>query len=84
MAFGDSGSSNPGICQWEQMSRRPTFWKAATVSPTGQFFLLLFFLFQVVLVSRSDFRKEKKKNQTSFKQTQQINSVLIPDIVITH
>lgn len=34
-AFGDMGSSNPGICHWEQMSQKPTFWKTATVSPTA-------------------------------------------------
>lgn len=33
-AVGDTGSSNPGICHWEQMSQRPTFWIPATMSPT--------------------------------------------------
>lgn len=35
-AFGDTGSSNPGICHWEQMSQRPTFWITATLSPTAR------------------------------------------------
>lgn len=37
-AFGDTGSSNPGICHWEQMSQRPTFWITATMSPTARKF----------------------------------------------
>lgn len=48
-AFGDTGSSNPGICHWEQMSQKPTFWIRATLSPTARklsensLFIYLFF-----------------------------------------
>lgn len=47
-AFGDTGSSNPGICHWEQMSQRRTFWIPPTISPTARklsarFFLLFLF-----------------------------------------
>lgn len=44
-AFGDTGSSNPGICHWEQMSQRPTFWITATVSPTARKLSARFFSF---------------------------------------
>ncbi len=44
-AFGDTGSSNPGICHWEQMSQRPTFWITATMSPCARNLSASFFVF---------------------------------------
>ena len=44
-AFGDTGSSNPGICHWEQMSPRPTSWITANMSPTTRKLHSCFFSF---------------------------------------
>lgn len=44
-AFGDTGSSNPGICHWDQMSQKPTFWKTATASPRVRKFSQYFAVF---------------------------------------
>lgn len=54
-AFGDTRSSNPGICHREQMSPRPTFWTAATMSATASFF----FLYVSAQLSRNLWRYRK-------------------------